>query len=68
MYPCVEKQHKKENKTMARPIRAIPTLFGRDAEAFLRAAEATEANPGRISISSHDVELVHRMMAEANML
>jgi len=33
---------------MATAIRNIPTLFGREADAFLRAAEATEANPGTI--------------------
>ena len=53
---------------MARPIRAIPTLYGKEAEAFLRAAEAVEANPGTITVSRQQVECVRKMMAEAHML
>jgi len=33
---------------MATAIRNIPTLFGAEAEAFLRAAEEAESNPGTI--------------------
>jgi len=33
---------------MATAIRNIPTLFGAEAEAFLRAAEKTESHPGTI--------------------
>ena len=53
---------------MARPIRAIPTLYGKEAEAFLRAAEAVEANPGSITISRQQVDCVRQMMAHAQML
>ena len=31
---------------MARPIRAIPTLYGQSAQKFESAAAYTEANPG----------------------
>ena len=31
---------------MARPIRAIPTLYGESAQRFENAAAYTEANPG----------------------
>ena len=37
---------------MATPIRNIPTLFGKDAEVFLQAAERVEANPGTIDITA----------------
>ena len=33
---------------MATAIRNIPTLFGAEAETFLRAAEEAEAHPGTI--------------------
>lgn len=53
---------------MATAIRPIPTLHGKEAEDFLRAAEAVEANPGRITINRRQVESVRRMMAQAQML
>ena len=53
---------------MARPIRAIPTLHGKEAEAFMRAAEAVEANPGTITVSRQQVECVRQMMAHAQAL
>ena len=53
---------------MARPIRAIPTLYGKEAEAFMRAAEAVEANPGTITVSRQQVECVRQMMAHAQAL
>ena len=36
---------------MATAIRNIPTLFGAEADSFLKAAEATENNPGMIDFS-----------------
>ena len=35
---------------MARPIRNIPTLFGNEAQSFIREAERVEANPGTIKV------------------
>ena len=57
-----------KNTIMARPIRNIPILYGKEADAFLRAAEEAEANPGTITISRQQVECTRRMMAEAGML
>ena len=40
------KANKIKDKIMARPIRAIPTLYGQSAQQFESAAAYTEANPG----------------------
>lgn len=53
---------------MARPIRNIPTLFGDEAEAFLREAERVEANPGTIKISLEDIEIMKEILREANIV
>ena len=47
---------------MALAIRPIPTVTGRDAERFIKAAEAAEKNPHTIalSISDSDVENILR--------
>ena len=34
---------------MATPIRIIPTLYGKEAEAFEKAAREAEAHPGKIA-------------------
>lgn len=53
---------------MARPIRNIPTLFGAEADAFLREAERVEANPGTIKISCEDIEIMKQILCEANII
>jgi len=46
---------------MATAIRNIPTLCGAEADAFLRAAEATEANPGTIDFR-HNAKIVREYL------
>ena len=50
---------------MARPIRNIPTLFGNEAQSFIREAERVEANPGTIKVQRKRVigtgTLVHSL-------
>jgi len=57
---------------MATAIKAIPTLYGEDAERFLAAAEAAERRydeRGPVDWSqSASVQMVRRMFDPANML
>ena len=57
------KQH-----SMARPIRNIPTLFGNEAQSFIREAERVEANPGTIKVQRKDINIMKQILREANML
>ena len=36
---------------MATAIRSIPTLYGKEADSFLRAAQEVEAHPGTINMT-----------------
>jgi len=50
---------------MAIAIRSIPTLYGEDAEVFLKKAEETEKNNKRINIS-HNIKLVKEYLSKQN--
>ena len=49
--------------TMAIPIKAIPTLEGKDAEIFLQIAEAAEQNTKKRNIS-RDIHLVKEFLSK----
>lgn len=53
---------------MATAIRQIPTLFGEEAQAFLRQAEMVESNPGTIQYPASEIEAFEQILREANML
>jgi len=53
---------------MATAIRNIPTLFGNEAEAFLRAAEMVEANPVKMRISRSEMAATRSILTEAGLL
>jgi len=53
---------------MATAIRNIPTLFGHEAEAFLRAAETVEANPATVHISRSEMAATRSILTEAGLL
>lgn len=53
---------------MARPIRNIPTLFGKEAQNFIREAVRVEANPGSIKVQRKDINVMKQILREANIV
>ena len=51
---------------MAIAIRSIPTLYGEDAERFLKRAEEAEKNTQRTNIA-HNIKLVEEFLRKQNM-
>lgn len=48
---------------MATPIRVIPTLYGKEAEAFEKAAREAETHPGKYDFSK-EAELIKDYLRE----
>lgn len=53
---------------MARPIRSIPTLFGNEAQGFIREAERVETKSGTIKVQRRDINVMKQILREANLL
>lgn len=53
---------------MATAIRQIPTLFGKEAQTFLRKAEMVESHPGVIQYPESEIEAFEQILKGANML
>ncbi len=51
---------------MALAIRPIPTVTGKDAERFIKAAEAAEKNPHTIALSIFDSD-VEKILSKAKL-
>lgn len=43
---------------MAKPIRNIPTLFGNEAQSFIREAERVETKTGTIKVQRRDINVI----------
>lgn len=59
---------KNNNIIMATAIRQIPTLFGEEAQRFLRKAEMVESEPGTVRYPASEIKAFEQILKEANML